>query len=70
MNLPQTNLLNYFILIVERLKKMTEIALEKFFRLEVEDSSDFGKEVALKELRETPKNVLTGLKRLKYLLES
>uniref|UniRef100_A0A1A9Z5P1 CRAL-TRIO domain-containing protein n=1 Tax=Glossina pallidipes TaxID=7398 RepID=A0A1A9Z5P1_GLOPL len=49
---------------------MTEIALEKLFRLEVEDSSDFGKEVALKELRETPKNVLTGLKRLKYLLEN
>uniref|UniRef100_A0A1B0BH19 CRAL-TRIO domain-containing protein n=1 Tax=Glossina palpalis gambiensis TaxID=67801 RepID=A0A1B0BH19_9MUSC len=49
---------------------MTEIALEKLFRVEVEDSSDFGKEMALKELRETPKNVLIGLKQLKYLLEN
>uniref|UniRef100_A0A1A9X070 CRAL-TRIO domain-containing protein n=1 Tax=Glossina brevipalpis TaxID=37001 RepID=A0A1A9X070_9MUSC len=49
---------------------MTQIALEKSFHFEVEEPSDFGKEVALKELRETPENVLTALKRLKYLLEN
>lgn len=40
---------------------------EKYFK--IDEISEFAKEVALKELDETPENVTNGLRELKRLLE-
>lgn len=55
---------------LSELEALPSIQLGDFtLRLELEDLTDFGKEVAVTELRENPENRENGIKELRKLLQ-